>query len=293
MLGTNDALRESNASSTVPGELLTIMQRIEAVQPGVTILLAPLPPIDPVVANATFGEGFLANADGIRDAINAQLPDIVAQAQALGIDAVFVPVSLSTTHLTDGVHLTEAGHAQLAAAWFAALSSNLATEFGTFSDAHTSISGVIDVNGSELGDMLRGDASANRLDGRGGADWIQGRGGNDILTGGIGGDTFVFMAPAEGVDSITDFTPADDLLQISAAGFGGGLVAGAVAPLVTATDAANVTSPAGLGTFIFDNQGASAGIVYWDPNGGSGADAAALVQLQNVTSLTASSLLIT
>ena len=56
----------------------------------------------------------------------------------------------------------------------------------------------------------------------------------------------------------------------------------------TVTEAANVTSasnPAGEGVFIFDNAGANAGTVYWDANGGSGADAVALVKLQGVTSL--------
>jgi hypothetical protein len=119
MLGTNDPSRETNASATVLDELLTIMQRIDAVLPDVTILLAPLPPIDPAVANATFGGGFLSNADAIRDA-NAQLPNLVNQAQTLGINAVLVPVpSLSAADLIDGVHLTDGGYAQLAAAWFA------------------------------------------------------------------------------------------------------------------------------------------------------------------------------
>ena len=288
MLGTNDALRESNASTTVPGELLTIMQRIDAVQPDVTILLAPLPPIDPAVANATFGGGFLSNADAIRDAINAQLPNVVSQALALGINAVFVPVpSLSTADLTDGVHLTDGGYAELAAAWFGALSANLSTDAGTFGDDRTAISGVVNVNGSELGDALRGNAAANRIDGRGGADRIEGAGGSDILTGGSGRDNFVFNLPTQGVDMVADFTRGEDLIQISATGFGAGLVANAAVTVINTANFATTTSGA-AGTFIFDNAGADAGTVYWDANGGSGADAIALAALQNMTSLTSS-----
>jgi Ca2+-binding RTX toxin-like protein len=165
------------------------------------------------------------------------------------------------------------------------LSANLPTDAGTFGGDRTAISGVVDVNGSELGDDLRGNAAANRLDGRGGADRIEGAGGNDILTGGSGRDNFVFNLPTEGIDIVADFTRGEDLIQIAAIGFGSGLAANAAVTVINAANFATTTSGA-AGTFIFDNAGADAGTVYWDANGGSGADAIALVRLQNVTSLT-------
>ncbi len=84
-----------------------------------------------------------------------------------------------------------------------------------------------------------------------------------------------------------------DDLQISAAGFAGGLVAGGSVTLVTAASAADATNAGTDGYFILDNDGTDAGTVYWDVGGGTGADAVALVKLQGVSSLLASDFLIT
>jgi Ca2+-binding RTX toxin-like protein len=43
------------------------------------------------------------------------------------------------------------------------------------------------------------------------------------LIGEAGTDTFAFNNFNEGVDSIDDFNTANELIQVSAAGFGGGL----------------------------------------------------------------------
>jgi hypothetical protein len=76
-----------------------------------------------------------------------------------------------------------------------------------------------------------------------------------------------------------------DILQISASGFGHGLVAGNAALLVTAADIVSASHAGTSGYFIFDNSGANAGTVYWDAAGGSGADATPLMHLNNVVSL--------
>ena len=55
--------------------------------------------------------------------------------------------------------------------------------------------------------------------------------------------------------------------------------------LVTAVDAASAFNAGADGYFIFDNDGVDAGKVYWDENGGSGADAVAIAELLGVTSL--------
>jgi Ca2+-binding RTX toxin-like protein len=72
---------------------------------------------------------------------------------------------------------------------------------------------------------LIGSASNDTLTGANGNDTLIGGAGADSLTGGLGLDTFVFNSPSEGVDTITDFIVADDTIQVSASGFGGGLVA--------------------------------------------------------------------
>ena len=50
---------------------------------------------------------------------------------------------------------------------------------------------VENVLGSNYGDVLGGDASANRLDGGGGNDRLSGRGGDDVLEGGVGADRLI------------------------------------------------------------------------------------------------------
>jgi len=120
--------------------------------------------------------------------------------------------------------------------------------------------------------------------GGGGNDFLDGGKGADFLTGGAGHDTFSFGAVGNGVDIVTDFTHGDDHLQVSAGGFGGGLIADAAVTLVSAASASAANGPA-AGYFIFDNAGVNQGTVYWDANGGSGSDAVAIATLQNVTSL--------
>ena len=104
------------------------------------------------------------------------------------------------------------------------------------------------------------------------------------LTGGAGNDTFVFNLPPTTPSTITDFTSGQDHLQISAAGFGHGLTAGGT-PTLMAGVPANVSHPGSDGYFIFDNSDPHGGTLYWDPTGGSGSDATAVVHLQNVALL--------
>jgi len=74
--------------------------------------------------------------------------------------------------------------------------------------------------GTEFGDVLKGRDGDDQLDGGAGADWLKGGLGADLLTGGGGIDTFVFAAARQsskqgGVDTITDFTVGEDLIDLS------------------------------------------------------------------------------
>ncbi|HMN87605.1 MAG TPA: hypothetical protein PKA74_16690, partial [Bauldia sp.] len=74
---------------------------------------------------------------------------------------------------------------------------------------------------------LAGTAAGEAISGGGGDDRITGGGGIDSLAGGPGADTFVYAAPAEGGDTISDFTTGNDRLEFAVAGFAG-LSAGAL-----------------------------------------------------------------
>ncbi|MDZ3993291.1 retention module-containing protein [Pseudomonas sp. Teo4] len=78
--------------------------------------------------------------------------------------------------------------------------------------------------GSDYGDTLIGNNGDNVLDGGLGHDVLNGGGGNDILiggpgkdtlTGGVGNDTFVWQKGDTGHDTVTDFTPGSDHLDLS------------------------------------------------------------------------------
>ena len=122
-------------------------------------------------------------------------------------------------------------------------------------------------------------------------DRIDGGAGNDTLTGGSGQDTFVFHNASEGIDTITDFIHSWDFLEISAAGFGGGLVANSAVAVVNSANFATATHAGTSGYFIYDTT-AHPNTLYWDATGGSGSDAVAIAKLTGVTSLNASDFLL-
>jgi serralysin len=126
--------------------------------------------------------------------------------------------------------------------------------------------------------VISGDGGDNTLVAKAGA----------IMTGGGGADNFLFAASLVKPAVINDFATGTDHLQISASGFGHNLVAGGTATLVTAATAASASHAGSDGYFIFDN----AGTVWWDPNGGGGADAVALAKLAGGAALHASDFLL-
>jgi hypothetical protein len=126
--------------------------------------------------------------------------------------------------------------------------------------------------------VINGDGGNNTLVAKNGA----------IMTGGAGADTFVFNSSLLTPATVSDFVVGTDHLAISASGFGHGLTAGGTAPLVTAASAASATHVGSDGYFIFDNTST----VWWDPTGGSGADAVALAKIAGIGALHASDFLL-
>lgn len=151
---------------------------------------------------------------------------------------------------------------------------------GQGQDVLRDIQGLV---GSAFDDLLSGSAAANLLAGGAGADTITGLAGNDTLLGGLGGDrlaggagldVFRYGAAAEGMDTVIGYLGTEDQFEISAAGFGGGLVAG-MDLAATGHYVANKTGAA-KGTaaqFIFDTTHKT---LWWDHDG-RGGDAAVLV----------------
>ncbi|MGA0533554.1 matrixin family metalloprotease [Hansschlegelia sp. KR7-227] len=88
------------------------------------------------------------------------------------------------------------------------------------------LSTIENVRGGSGNDNLRGGAGANAINGGAGADTLYGLAGSDTLTGGTGADKFVFGGLSSaagpgvlaigdiGVDRVTDFGVADDLIRI-------------------------------------------------------------------------------
>jgi beta-glucanase (GH16 family) len=96
-----------------------------------------------------------------------------------------------------------------------------------------------------------------------GADILIGGKSNDILTGGLGADRFTFNAATEGIDTITDFAASqNDLIVVSATGFGGGLTAGA--PITAAEFSLGSTAADASDRFIYNQ---STGALLFDRDG--------------------------
>jgi Ca2+-binding RTX toxin-like protein len=138
---------------------------------------------------------------------NALIPDLVEEKVAQGKKVTFANVggSLSLENLSsDGFHPNAEGYKRMGDAWYEALVER---------DTLIRIENIV------------GTAFSDRLIGSSGANVIAGGKGKDIISGDRGADTFVYKAPTDGDDIITDFTLSDSF-QISASGFGGSLIAG-------------------------------------------------------------------
>jgi hypothetical protein len=77
------------------------------------------------------------------------------------------------------------------------------------------------VYGGRDNDVLFGGRDNDRLSGDEGNDVLSGDAGADTLTGGGGVDWFVYNAPTDGCDTITDFTSGLDKLVVNERAFGG------------------------------------------------------------------------
>jgi Ca2+-binding RTX toxin-like protein len=109
---------------------------------------------------------------------------------------------------------------------------NATTNTGSITDGTNQVSYKnierLDIIGTQSDDFIVGGNGNDTLNGGGGNDTLIGGNGNDSLIGGSGTDTFAFNSFNEGNDSIDDLNATNELIQISAAGFGGGLSIGSL-----------------------------------------------------------------
>jgi Ca2+-binding RTX toxin-like protein len=118
------------------------------------------------------------------------------------------------------------------------------------------------ITGNTANNNLNGGTGNDTLIGGLGNDTLVGGVGNDSLTGGTGQDRFKFISPTETLDRITDFSIADDTIEVSAAGFSSGLTANQ--SLTTNQFVIGTAATTSVQRFIYNS---STGALLFDSNG--------------------------
>ena len=122
LIGTVDVEFQPNAASTVPGDIVDIVNQVHAVDPSTHVLVATLPFIARPDVSAV-----QEDVSAVRDATNAGLVQAINQLAAQGSEVSLVdtssigPEDLVYDAPVPGVQLNRTGHAELAQAWFNAI----------------------------------------------------------------------------------------------------------------------------------------------------------------------------
>jgi Ca2+-binding RTX toxin-like protein len=273
MAGTNDTGGRSVAQMI--SDLSALIDKITTFSPDLRLFVASIPPINSAIQPQE-------RADKV-PLFNAQLPELIATKKNQGQAVEFVDMTsltladISKPTVDNGLHPNDAGYQKIANFWYDAL-FKIGTEQGTYKVDRDTLNSIENIVGSEFSDNLIGNSGVNV---------IEGKGGRDRLTGKGGADTFVYQTPDDGGDTITDFG-SDDLLQISASGFGGGLVAGvslSSTPAATGTfiQGSNPLSTSTNAHFLYNT---STGVLSFDVDGIGAIGAVAIAMLSNKYSLT-------
>jgi len=144
------------------------------------------------------------------------------------------------------------------------------------------------VDGGEGNDSLAGQFGDDTLIGGAGDDALHAGAGRDVLVGGLGSDAlrggggadaFRFGSAAEGGDVVQDFHRTIDVIEVSASGFGGGLVAGAGLTAAQFVASDSVTAVGGSGQFIWE---ADERTLWWDADGTGAEAAVAIAQFEGL-----------
>jgi Ca2+-binding RTX toxin-like protein len=256
MLGTNDI--GNSSLNEMYADLSNLIDKISQHSPNTQILVSSIAPSDPSMhgKKADWTEEF-----------NALIPGFIFDKVAQGKKVGFVNAggSLSLEDLvSDGFHPNAQGYNKIGNAWYDALVKR------------DTLSSIENVTGTAFNDALLGNAGANVL---------EGGPGNDILRGGGGADTFVYrQITKDGHDTIIDFS-IDDRFSISAAGFGGGLVAGTG---LSPTAFVSASAPVAIGTSANFLYNTATGRLSFDVDGSGSNSAFTMATLAGAPSLDAS-----
>jgi Ca2+-binding RTX toxin-like protein len=198
---------------------------------------------------------------------------------------------LGNDRLDGGAAIDTADYSDKGLAVSVALNGASAVVVSVGGVAEDTISNFENLRGGTKNDVLTGDGNANQLEGGSGNDTLNGQANNDILTGGLGIDTltgglgadrFQFLSFLGGADVITDFTHLSDDIVVSAAAFGGGLAAGALAATRLVANAAPLATQA-FGQFLYETD---TGKLTWDQNGTAAGGQVVIATLTTLPTLT-------
>ena len=175
-----------------------------------------------------------------------------------------------------------------AGTYYLGVVADLTGKVAESNEANNSSTAIPVIVGNSSGNTLNGPTGNSLLFGLGGNDTLV-SGGNNVLVGGAGNDNllgssgndqFVFNATNEGLDQIYNFH-ARDLIDFSAAGFGGQLaVGGANTGLLDPSHfVANATGPTTFAQEFWFNT--SNHTLYFDANGSAPGGQVAIAHLQN------------
>ncbi len=137
----------------------------------------------------------------------------------------------------------------------------------------------LDASAANIRVVLEGGGGVDTLVGGSANDDLLGEVGNDLLTGNGGADRFIFTAINHRFDTITDFTPGQDSIVVSAAAFGGGLTPGVLPAnqFVLGTSAGDADD-----RFIYNDNN---GNLLYDADGNGSGNSLLLATLQGIPTI--------
>ncbi len=141
------------------------------------------------------------------------------------------------------------------------------------------------LNGNAGNDTLNGGFGNDIINGGDADDLVIGSEGNDTLTGGTGNDIFRYDDTADGVDLIQDFSITDDIIEVSASGFRGGLTRGSA--ILSNQFVLGTAATTSDHRFIYD---VSESELFFDPDGNGTAPQELLTTFNNSPALTANNI---